>query len=143
MLFGAFPPVGAACSNAPGRPRRGKTSRFHAGRISSWFVGWRVGSERREIIREREELRPGGGTPRSERRTGGEPLQLLEERTVSAPISHPNRGSAHGECVFGGAPVGSRGCRDRSAVGGVSRAGLLSLTPPLAFPGRSHARIQP
>lgn len=53
-----------------------------------------VGSERREIIREREELRPGGGTPRSERRTGGEPL--LEDRTGpfrSCPDIPPRTGA--------------------------------------------------
>lgn len=30
LLFGSFPPVVAACSSAPGRPRRGLTSHFHA-----------------------------------------------------------------------------------------------------------------
>lgn len=35
--------------------------------------------------------------------------------------------------VVGGASVGSRSSRDRSAAAGVNRAGLLSLTPPLHF----------
>lgn len=90
LLFGSFPPAVAACSNAPGRPRRGKTSRFHAGKNRACLsVGGRL--ERREIIREREERQPSGGAPGSERRTGGAAAAaLLEYRTTIPPHFCPD-----------------------------------------------------
>lgn len=69
LLFGSFPPVVAACSSAPGRPRSGLTSHFHAEKKAYLSLGGRC--ERREIIRGREERQPSGGAPGSERTTGG------------------------------------------------------------------------
>lgn len=83
LLFGSFPPVVAACSNAPGRPRRGKTRRFHADKIKRAYLSVGGRSERREIIRHREERQPSGGAPGSERSTGGAAAAaLLEYRTT-------------------------------------------------------------
>lgn len=77
LLFGSFPPVAAARSNAPARPRRGGTSRVPRGKKRACLsVGGR---------------QPCGGATGWERSTGGAAAAaLVEDRTTIPPRFCPN-----------------------------------------------------